>query len=87
MERPRSRPDRPAVLALPILISGLAPTSSNLFGGAGAGGGAGGGGSGVGIGGGLGVSTFGDPPPPIHIINSPFELGYILRPNVDQHDT
>ena len=58
---------------VPILMSGLASGSCIGFGGGAAGAGAGGGGSGGGSGGGFGVSTFGDPPPPIHIINSPFE--------------
>ena len=75
-----ARPVEPVVLDLrlvaaldaPILMSGLASGSCSFCGGGGAGVGAGGGGSGGGNGGGLGVSTLGDPPPPIHMIYSPF---------------
>jgi len=83
----RSRPDV-VDLDLPILMSGLASGASSFLGATDcAGFGGGGGGNGGGNGGGLGTSTLGDPPPPIHIVTSPFELRYILRPNVDQHDT
>ena len=54
-------------------MSGLALGSCSLIGATFAAGfGGGGGGNGGGSGDGLGVSTLGDPPPPIHIINSPF---------------
>jgi hypothetical protein len=68
----RSRPEVD-FLEVPILMSGLASGVSSFLGAAGAGGGGAGGIIGGGNGGGFGVSTFGDPPPPIHIINSPFE--------------
>ena len=68
----RSRPEV-VFLAAPILMSGFVPGSCKGFGAAGVGLGGAGGNIGGGNGGGLGVSTFGDPPPPIHIINSPFE--------------
>jgi hypothetical protein len=72
VETPRSRPEVD-FLAAPILMSGFVPGSCKVFGGGGAGFGAGGGGNGGGNGDGFGTSTLGDPPPPIHIINSPFE--------------
>jgi hypothetical protein len=59
--------------AAPILISGLVSGVTICFGGFCAGAGGGGGGSGGGSGDGFGTSTLGDPPPPIHIINSPFD--------------
>ena len=62
-----------AFLAAPILMSGFAETSSTSRGGGAAGGGGGGAGSGGGSGAGFGVGTLADPPPPIHIINSPFD--------------
>jgi hypothetical protein len=57
-------------LAAPILMSGASPASCSFFG-AGAGFGGGGAGIGGGNGGGFGVDTL-DPPPPKHMINSPF---------------
>ena len=67
----RSRPDVD-VLDLPILMSSLAPGASSLLGGVGAGFGGGGAGNGGGNGDGFGTATLGDPPPPKHMINSPF---------------
>ena len=49
-------------------MSGLASGASSLLGAAGVGFGGGGAGIGAGNGGGFGVSTFGDPPPPKHIL-------------------
>ena len=73
---------------MPILMSGLASGSVSFFGATNcAGFGGGGGGNGGGSGGGLGTSTLGDPPPPIHIINSPFVVLSIPQPNVVLLDT
>ena len=49
-------------------MSGLASGTSSFLGATGAGFGGGGGGNGGGNGDGFGVSTFGDPPPPKHIL-------------------
>jgi hypothetical protein len=67
----RGRPEL-CLLAAPILMSGALSTCCKGLG-AGAGGfGGGGAGIGGGSGGGFGTSTLADPPPPKHIINSPF---------------